>query len=101
VGLARSTAPRRREGGAAREALHLAQAHATRGSGEESFVRWSPTRVLARVRRLGEQGMTTAEYAVGTIAACAFAAVLLAVVRSGGVRAALESIITTALGTGT
>jgi hypothetical protein len=45
--------------------------------------------------------MTTAEYAVGTIAACAFAAVLLAVVRSGGVRAALESIITTALGTGT
>lgn len=46
-----------------------------------------------------ERGMTTAEYAVGTLAACAFAAVLLAVVRSGGVKSALASIITTALGT--
>jgi hypothetical protein len=44
--------------------------------------------------------MTTAEYAVGTIAACAFAAVLLAVVRSGAVRSALANLITTALGTG-
>jgi hypothetical protein len=44
--------------------------------------------------------MTTAEYAVGTLAACAFAAVLLAVVRSGTVRAALASVITSALGTG-
>ena len=42
--------------------------------------------------------MTTAEYAVGTLAAVAFAAVLLAVVRSGAVSAALTSIITTALG---
>jgi hypothetical protein len=42
--------------------------------------------------------MTTAEYAVGTIAACAFGAVLLAVVRSGVVRAALAAAITTALG---
>ena len=41
--------------------------------------------------------MTTAEYAVGTLAAVAFAAVLLAVVRSGAVKGALTSIITTAL----
>jgi hypothetical protein len=42
--------------------------------------------------------MTTAEYAVGTLAAVAFAAVLLAVVKSGAVVSALTSIITTALG---
>lgn len=42
--------------------------------------------------------MTTAEYAVGTLAAVAFAVVLLAVVRSGAVKAALASVITTALG---
>lgn len=42
--------------------------------------------------------MTTAEYAVGTLAACAFAAVLLAIVRSGTVRSALSSVIATALG---
>jgi hypothetical protein len=43
--------------------------------------------------------MTTAEYAVGTMAACAFAAVLLLVVKSDAVRGALASVITTALGT--
>jgi len=41
--------------------------------------------------------MTTAEYAVGTLAACAFAAVLIAVVRSDGVKSALAHLITTAL----
>ncbi|WP_270887195.1 DUF4244 domain-containing protein [Pedococcus sp. 5OH_020] len=57
-------------------------------------------RRLSAIRRQLESGMTTAEYAVGTLAACAFAAVLLAVVRSGTVRAALASVITSALGTG-
>ena len=46
-----------------------------------------------------ERGATTAEYAVGTLAAVAFAAVLLAVVKSGPVRSALAQVITTALGT--
>jgi hypothetical protein len=41
--------------------------------------------------------MTTAEYAVGTVAAVAFAAVLYKVVRSGTVQAALSSIIQSAL----
>ena len=41
--------------------------------------------------------MTTAEYAVGTMAAVAFAALLLAVVHSDAVRAALTGIITSAL----
>ena len=51
-----------------------------------------------RVRGRLDAGMTTAEYAVGTLAAVAFAAVLLAVVRSEAVKSALTSIITTALG---
>lgn len=46
-----------------------------------------------------ERGMSTAEYAVGTIAAVAFAAVLIAVVRSDTVRAALAGIISSALST--
>lgn len=64
------------------------------------------TRIVARVRvaarrlrRLGEQGMTTAEYAVGTVAAVAFAGLLLVVVKSGPVKSALSRIIVDALGT--
>jgi hypothetical protein len=53
---------------------------------------------LSTIRFRAEAGMTTAEYAVGTLAACAFAAVLLAVVRSGAVKSALASVIATALG---
>jgi hypothetical protein len=43
--------------------------------------------------------MTTAEYAVGTVAAVAFAALLLVVVKSGPVKGALTKIIVGALGT--
>lgn len=49
------------------------------------------------IRGALDRGMTTAEYAVGTIAAVAFAAVLYKVVRSGTVQAALSSIIQSAL----
>jgi hypothetical protein len=50
-------------------------------------------------RRLrGDQGMNTAEYAVGTLAAVAFAGVLLKVVSSDSVRSALAGIIQRALG---
>ncbi len=41
--------------------------------------------------------MSTAEYAVGTVAAVAFAAVLFKVVQSAAVRGALASIIQGAL----
>lgn len=44
-----------------------------------------------------EAGMTTAEYAVGTLAAVAFAVVLMAVVKSGAVKTALTGIIQSAL----
>ncbi|MEO7061847.1 MAG: DUF4244 domain-containing protein [Lapillicoccus sp.] len=50
------------------------------------------------VRRGVDAGMTTAEYCVGTLAACGFAAVLLAIVRSGPIKTALTRVITTALG---
>ena len=49
------------------------------------------------VRTTFEAGMTTAEYAVGTLAACAFAGVLMVVVRSGAVKSALTGLITSAL----
>lgn len=49
-----------------------------------------------RLRR--DDGMSTAEYAVGTVAAVAFAAVLYKVVRSGAVQTALTGIIQGALG---
>jgi len=49
------------------------------------------------IRGAAEGGMTTAEYAVGTLAACAFAATLLAVVRSGAIKSALSQIIASAL----
>lgn len=44
-----------------------------------------------------EAGMTTAEYAVGTIAACAFAAVLLAIVQSGGIESLVTKVVEVAL----
>ena len=53
----------------------------------------------ARFARAARQdrGMTTSEYAVGTIAACAFAAVLYKVVTSGPVQSAMQSLIKEAL----
>ncbi|HEX5494424.1 MAG TPA: DUF4244 domain-containing protein [Mycobacteriales bacterium] len=55
--------------------------------------------VQIHLRRMprGDAGMTTAEYAVGTLAACAFAAVLYKVVTSGAVLHALSRIVTSAL----
>ncbi|MGY1600787.1 DUF4244 domain-containing protein [Geodermatophilus sp. SYSU D00815] len=53
----------------------------------------------ARVRASGEAGMSTAEYAVGTVAACAFAAVLYRVVTGGSIVDALGELVESALGT--
>lgn len=53
---------------------------------------------VGRVRQRVEAGMTTAEYAVGTIAACAFAGLLIVVIRSGPVKAMLAKVINVALG---
>ncbi len=54
-------------------------------------------RRFGRGRLRNDAGMSTAEYAVGTLAACAFAGVLWAVVHSGTVHDLLQSIITRAL----
>ena len=45
----------------------------------------------------GDDGMTTAEYAVGTLAACGFAGVLLKVVTSAAVHDALAGLLSRAL----
>lgn len=54
-------------------------------------------RIVRRVRASVDAGMSTAEYAVGTVAAVAFAVVLYKVVRSPAVSHALASIVQSAL----
>lgn len=51
----------------------------------------------ARGRSTSDAGMSTAEYAVGTIAACGFAAVLYKVVTSSSVAAGMQQLIERAL----
>ena len=57
--------------------------------------------LLARFQRLrteaADAGMNTAEYAVGTLAAVAFATVLYKVVTSPGIQSALSAIVARAL----
>jgi hypothetical protein len=52
-------------------------------------------KLIARLRE--DTGMNTAEYAVGTLAAVAFAGILLKVLTSDKVQAALTAIIGRAL----
>jgi hypothetical protein len=57
-------------------------------------------RTISGIRRRcrdNDAGMSTAEYAVGTVAAVAFAVVLYKVVRSDAVSSALSGIIRSAL----
>lgn len=56
-------------------------------------------RLGALARRSSEAGMATAEYAIVTLAACGFGALLLAVLRSGEVRGLLTGIVRSALAT--
>lgn len=64
------------------------------------------TRSLTRLRRdlwralHDETGASTAEYAITVLAACGFAAVLVALLASGEVREILLGIITSALSKG-
>ncbi|HVX44213.1 MAG TPA: DUF4244 domain-containing protein [Mycobacteriales bacterium] len=58
------------------------------------------SRAVSRLRQRipeGDGGMSTAEYAVGTIAAVAFAVVLYKIVNSPAVMTALTNIIKSAL----
>ena len=54
--------------------------------------------VTARARRAADDGMATAEYAIATLAAVAFAGVLLVVLKGGQVKALLTGLIAQALG---
>jgi hypothetical protein len=51
-------------------------------------------------RRRRDAGTATAEYAIATLAACGFAALMLALLRSGEVRDLLFGIIRRALAVG-
>lgn len=55
--------------------------------------------VLARLSGVlrGDSGMSTAEYAIGTIAAAAFAAVLYTVVTGDSIVGALDALVQRAL----
>lgn len=61
--------------------------------------RW---RWITRENRDGrrDSGMTTAEYAIGTLAACGFAALLVTILRSGEVQGLLLGIVRHALALG-
>ena len=54
-------------------------------------------RLLGWLRRRSDHGMTTAEYAVGTVAACGFGGVLYKIVTSEPIMHLVESLISHAL----
>ncbi len=58
-----------------------------------------PAALSRRLRALlgGDEGMSTAEYAIGTVAAAAFGMLLYTVVTSDSVTAALTSLVDRAL----
>ncbi len=53
--------------------------------------------IIDRLRDHNDEGMATVEYALVTVAAAAFAAVLIAIVKSPEVRSALASLVSQAL----
>lgn len=58
------------------------------------------TRILiarARAGKAADHGMSTAEYAVGTVAACGFAGLLFKILTSSQVRSLLTGIVERAL----
>ncbi|WP_062366405.1 DUF4244 domain-containing protein [Gordonia sp. PS3] len=61
--------------------------------------RWTEIRELTIRLAAEEEGMSTAEYAIGTIAAAAFGALLYTVVTGDSVLSALTGIIGKALST--
>ncbi|GAA3048015.1 hypothetical protein GCM10020229_69180 [Kitasatospora albolonga] len=89
----------------ARNAHPYREVRARRPLGESRRIRVLMRRrrrwLTVRIRRLrtarGDAGMTTAEYAVGTVAACGFAALLYKVVTSGAVSGAISELLDRAL----
>ncbi|YCK33090.1 DUF4244 domain-containing protein [Actinomadura sp. ATCC 39365] len=80
------------------EASHASSATSGGPTGQSSRTsRWYPGKWITCAVANRERGMSTAEYAVGTIAACAFAALLFKVVSSPEVQEMLKSLIDRAL----
>jgi hypothetical protein len=69
-------------------------AHSAEASGSPRRLVLAPD---AWDRRRGDAGMATAEYAIATLAACGFAALLLTLLRSSEVRDLLYGIVQRAL----
>ena len=70
------------------------------GPGGERGERWGRGGGGAEREPPGDAGMATAEYAMATLAACGFAALLIAVLRSDEVRGMLLGIVRQALSLG-
>ena len=60
----------------------------------------SPVSCLSQLRGGHDLGMTTAEYAIGTLAACGFAALLVTILRGSVVQGLLLGLIKKALALG-
>ncbi len=80
-----------------RRARPVAQVRLAARVGQAARVGHAVLRVAPRCRRLSEVGMATAEYAIATLAACGFAALLLTLLRSPEVRDLLFGIVKRAL----
>ncbi|MFE4355654.1 MULTISPECIES: DUF4244 domain-containing protein [unclassified Kitasatospora] len=85
--------------GAGRPLRPLAEEWRRRSHRSARRVRWAARRVrrVARLRGRSDAGMTTAEYAVGTLGACALAAGLYKVVTSDAITGALTDMLVRAL----
>lgn len=59
-----------------------------------------PERATLATALADDRGATTAEYAITTLAACGFAALLVVVLKSDPIREAITGVISTALGMG-
>ena len=60
-------------------------------------VRTLPTRLAVRLSASDDGGMATAEYAIGTVAACGFGGVLWKVVENPAVLGAMKDLVLKAL----
>ncbi len=76
----------------------MKNSHSHSYSGAESPARRRARRMLTRV--MGERGAATAEYAIVTLAAVAFAGLLVAILRSDEVRSLLLGLVQRALSLG-
>lgn len=82
----------------AKEAKEAKEAVETKCAKSEGKPEGKPEGSAQGDKRLDlEAGMATAEYAIGTVAAAAFAGLLLAIIRSGGLRPMIESLLSSAL----